>query len=97
MSMCEFIYCRSSNIRDVLIFTNFAKRTNSRIQESCENYYYIGATIVKMKIREFLTLSEISNSRKFKHAKITRSTVCVYLSMDVIMHNFLRVSHDFFI
>ena len=31
-------YCRSGNIREVLIFANFAKRTNSRIQESRENY-----------------------------------------------------------
>ena len=31
-------YCRSGNIREVLIFAYFARRTNSRIQESRENY-----------------------------------------------------------
>ena len=30
-------YCRSGNIREVLIFTNFATQTNSLIQESREN------------------------------------------------------------
>ena len=38
------IYCRSGNIREVLIFLNFARRTSSRIQESCKNYYYYSAT-----------------------------------------------------
>ena len=37
-------YCRSGHIRDVLIFTNFATRTSSRIQEFRENYYYNSAT-----------------------------------------------------
>ena len=32
------VYCRSGNISEVLIFANFA-RTNSRIQESRENYF----------------------------------------------------------
>ena len=36
------LYCRSGNISEVLIFANFA-RTNSRIQESHENYYYNSA------------------------------------------------------
>ena len=35
------IYCRSGNIREVLIF---AKWTNSRIQKFCTNYYYNSAT-----------------------------------------------------
>ena len=49
-SVCDFtklynlvhisIYCRSGNIREVLIFANFARKTSSRIQESRENYYY---------------------------------------------------------
>ena len=38
------IYCRSGNIREVSIFANFARRTNSRIQESRENYFYNSAT-----------------------------------------------------
>ena len=33
-------YCRSGNIREVLFFANFASMSNSRIQESCENYYF---------------------------------------------------------
>ena len=37
------IYCRSGNIREVLIFANFARRINSRIQDSRENYYYNSA------------------------------------------------------
>ena len=35
----HYIYCRSGNIREVLIFANFARRTNLRIQESRGNYY----------------------------------------------------------
>ena len=31
-------YCRSGNIRKVLIFAHFARSTNSRIPESPENY-----------------------------------------------------------
>ena len=42
-------YCRSGNIREVLIFANFAWRTNSRIQDSRENYYYDSATKEKGK------------------------------------------------
>ena len=34
------VYCRSGNIREVLIFADVARRTNSRIQESRENCYY---------------------------------------------------------
>ena len=34
-------YCRSGNIREVLIFANFARRTNSQIQESRKNSYKI--------------------------------------------------------
>ena len=45
-------YCRSDNLREVLIFANFAGRDNSRIQEYRENYYYKSATKRK-KIREF--------------------------------------------
>ena len=37
-------YSRYSNIREVLILVNVARRTNSRIQESRENYYYKRAT-----------------------------------------------------
>ena len=37
-------YCISGNIREILIFANFARRSNSRIQESRENYHYNSAT-----------------------------------------------------
>ena len=40
----NFIYCRSGNIREVLIFANFVGGGNSRIQDSRENYYYNRAT-----------------------------------------------------
>ena len=39
-----YIYCKSDNIREVLIFANFAKRISSRIQEPRENYYYNSVT-----------------------------------------------------
>ena len=70
-------YCRSGNIREVLIFANFARRTNSRIQESLEKYYYNIALLKKNKnsrILNFVKSPKIRNSRKSKHAKITRST-----------------------
>ena len=37
------------NIREVLIFANFRRRTHSRIKESRENYYYDSATKEKEK------------------------------------------------
>ena len=47
-------YCKSGNIREVSVFANFASSTNSRIQESLENYYYNIATKKNVKkIREF--------------------------------------------
>ena len=67
----------SGNIREVLIFANFVRRTNSRIQESCENYYYDSATEEKEKFANS-TLREKSENKKFaklKHAKISRCTV----------------------
>ena len=70
-------YCRSGNILEVLIFANFARRTNSRIQESLENYYYNIALLKKnenSRILNFVKSPKIRNSRKCKHAKITRST-----------------------
>ena len=50
-------YCRSGNTREVLIF---AKRTNSRIQESHENYYYNSATKEEYKFAN----SKISKKSK---------------------------------
>ena len=43
------IYCESCNIREVLIVANFARRTNSRIQESREKYLYNSVTKEKWK------------------------------------------------
>ena len=54
------VYCKSGNIREVLIFANFAGSTNSRIHEFRDNYFYNSATKKKYI---------------YKHAKITRSTV----------------------
>ena len=44
-----FVYCRSGNIREVLIFAYFARRVNLRIQKSRENYYHNCATKEKWK------------------------------------------------
>ena len=71
-----FNYCRSGDIREVLILANFAMRTNSRIEGSRENYYL---ALLKnnedSRILNFVKNPKIRNSRKYKHAKITRSTV----------------------
>ena len=41
--LSHFTYCRSGNIREVLIFANFARITYSRIQEPRKNYFYNSA------------------------------------------------------
>ena len=38
MIMKVVVYRKSGHIREVLIFANFARRTNSRIQESRKKY-----------------------------------------------------------
>ena len=63
--------CTSGNIHKVVIFVNLARRTNSRMQESHENYYYNSAT----KDLIFVKSTKIGNSRIFKRMKINRSTV----------------------
>ena len=80
ISLYNFIYCRSGNIREVLIFANFARRTNSRIQEPRENYHYNSATEKNLnsRILNFVKSPKIRNSRKIKHAKITRFTVYIF-------------------
>ena len=72
-------YCRSSNICWVSIFANFARRTNSRMQECRENYTHNSATKENenSRILNFVKSPNMRNSRKFKHANIIRSTVCV--------------------
>ena len=74
----KYIYCRSGNVCEVLIFT---RRTNSRIQESCKKYYYNSAAKEKLKFvnSKLREKSQIRNLQKFKHAKITRSTVYVLI------------------
>ena len=78
--ICPFDCCRSGNIRKVLIFGNFARRTYSRIQESRENYFYNSATNSKSR-KNF----KIKNSRKFKHARITRSTASRNKTMCIML------------
>ena len=68
------IYCRSVNIREVLIFSNFSK-TNKQILESRENYDYECYENDNLQILDFVKSHKITNSRKYKHKKITRSTV----------------------
>ena len=47
----HFIYCRSGNIREVLIFTRFAKRTNSF--KNVAIFFIIIALLKKINFREF--------------------------------------------
>ena len=72
-------YCRSGNIREVLIiYANFAMMTNSRIRESREFFFFIKALLEKnnnSRILIFVKSPKIRNSQKLKHAKTTRSTV----------------------
>ena len=68
--LSRIIYCRPGNIREVFIFANFVlekfARTNSRIQESRENYYYNRPTNDKWKFPK----SEIRENwnRLFMHS-----------------------------
>ena len=52
---------------------------NLRIQESREKYYYNSDTKEKKisRIPNFVKSTKMKNSRKFKHAKITRLTVYI--------------------
>ena len=66
-----YVYCRYVNIRKVLFFAKFVKRTNSRNQESRENYFYNSDT-KKMKIGENLPkiYTKITRSTVFKSTKV---------------------------
>ena len=57
----QFIYFRYGDICEILIF---ARRTNSRIQESRENYFYNSALKKKIKIANS-KLREKSQNQKF--------------------------------
>ena len=63
--------CRSGNIREVLIFANFARRTISRIQEYRENYYYNSATEGQLKYANSY-LCEKSRNQKIRENLDTR-------------------------
>ena len=58
------IYCRSSNICEVLIFANFTRKTNSQIQESRELYHDISAIKEQWKFTNS-KLCEKSQNQKF--------------------------------
>ena len=60
-------YWRCGNIRVVLIFGNLARKKNSRIQESRENYYYNSASEEKWK---FANCEIRKKSQNQKFAKI---------------------------
>ena len=66
------IYCRSGNIRKFLIFANFARRQIREFNNTAKNIFLI-ALVKKNK-----------KSRKFKHAKITRSTVCTIACIQLL-------------
>ena len=66
---CIHHYCRSGNIREVLIFANFARRTHLRIQELRENYYFNSSTKEKLKFANY-KLREKSQNQKI--AKISK-------------------------
>ena len=57
-------YCRSGNIREVLIFANFARMGNSQIQESGYNYHYNSATKEKWEFANS-KLREKAQNQKF--------------------------------
>ena len=68
-----FIYYKSGIFHEVLIFTNFARRTNLRIEESRENYYYNIIALLKKneisRILNFVKSFKIRNSGKFNTRK----------------------------
>ena len=81
-------YCRSGDIREVLIFANYERRTNSRILESHEIIIIIALPMIKIENLRILDFEspKITSSRKSKHAKISRSKVfklinCGYMSI----------------
>ena len=61
------VYCRSGNIRKVLIFANFAKKTNSPMQESCNFFYYNSATNENenSRVLNFVKSPRIKKIRKY--------------------------------
>ena len=72
------IYCRSGNIREILIFANFArgdKFTNSRISQKNIIIIVLPKKNENSQILNSVKSTKIRNSRKFKHTNMTRSTV----------------------
>ena len=82
-------YCRSGNIREVLIFANFAKRTN----ENPAKIIIIIALLKKnenSRILNIVNSSKVGKSQKFKHAKITRSTVPIFCVSNSYMSAYVK-------
>ena len=71
-----FTSCRSGDIREVLIFANSMRRTNSRIQESSENYYN-SATKEKYEFANS-KLREKSKNKKFAKKMLTGENYQIY-------------------
>ena len=68
-----YIYCRSDYIREVLISVNSVQRTIKNLAKIINIIALLERK--KSRILNFLKSPKIRNSRKLKHAKITRSTV----------------------
>ena len=77
--MHVFKYYRSGNIRKILIFSNFARRTDLRISESHKIILIIALPKVEIdnsRILVSLKNPKIKNSRKSRYVKITRAKAC---------------------
>ena len=63
-------------------FRKFREEDKFTKLEISQNYYYNIATIIEIdnsRISNFMKSPKITNSRKSKHAKITRSTVYIMI------------------
>ena len=85
-----YVYTVDLVILEVLIFVNFARRTNYQIQESSKNANIIALPQknVNSQILSFMKSSKIINSLEFKHTKIIRSTVSLqrYIPKNLNFH-----------
>ena len=73
-------YLRSVNIHEVLIFANFEWGGQISEFKNLAKIIIIIALLKKnenSRIINFVKIPKIRNSRKCKHAKTTRSTVCI--------------------
>ena len=79
------IDCNSGNIREILIFANFARSTNKNLAKIIT----VIALLKKnenSRILEIVKSRKIRNSRKFKHANISRSTVLYPSKHETLIH-----------